>query len=241
MDRIASQDRPDLYPNEIDDYLNRAIQSFIDTRYETDNQKKSGFETNQARIDELKNLHIKSPMVQPVLTPIDHGNGIYEIQLGTLIYRYLFLTKCQLKIVNNNCSKTIDHKSWQIDDVKTTFSDPSYKWSRVHANFGKSTSTSTDNKDFGSIYLDTTDKNGIQQFTISEAYVNYIKYPNRVCLGTYKHIDDTSGNPTTTISHCDIDSFFHDKIIDIAEYLIHKDIKDEFGYKSSQYEITKDL
>jgi hypothetical protein len=111
VDRIASQDRPDLYPNEIDDYLNRAIQHFIDTRYETDNQKRFGFETNQVRIDELRNLHIKAPMVQPVIIPIDHGNGIYEIQLGTLAERYLFLTKCELTIVKGNCYKTIDHKN----------------------------------------------------------------------------------------------------------------------------------
>jgi hypothetical protein len=153
----------------------------------------------------------------------------------------LFLTKCELTIVKGNCYKTIDHKNWQIDDRKTKLTDPSYKWSRVHANFGKSTSASTDNKDFGSIYLDTKDKDGIQQFTVSEAYVNYIKYPNRVCLGTYKHIDDTSASVLTDVSHCDIDSFFHDKIINIAEYFIHQDIKDQFGYKTSQYEITKDL
>jgi hypothetical protein len=41
------------------------------------------------------------------------------------------------------------------------------------------------------------------------------------------------------VTHCDIDDFFHDKIIDIAEYFINKDLEDQFGYKTSQYEITK--
>jgi hypothetical protein len=126
VDKIESQDRPDLYPNEIDDYLNRAISYFVEDTYKPDPRKKEGFETNQKKIEELRNLHIKSPMVQPVMIPIDHGNGIYEIMLGGLAYRYFLLTSCRITIVNNNCSKTVDHKNWQIDDKKTSLTDPSF-------------------------------------------------------------------------------------------------------------------
>lgn len=127
IDKIASQDRPDLYPNEKDDYLNRSINEFVSERYIVNSKSGSGFETNQKMIDSLRNLHIKSPVPQAVLTPTDLGNGMYELQLSNLTYRYLFLTSAEITITNSsNCTKVIDHKNWQIDDTKTLFTEPSY-------------------------------------------------------------------------------------------------------------------
>lgn len=241
LDRVASQDRPDFYPNEIDNYLNRAILDFVKERYGTDNKKKVGFEVNQERISNLMNLHIKSPIPQAALTPINHSNGIYEIQLANLDYRYLFLTAAKVIIAKDGCTKTIDHKSWQIDDRKTVYSDPSFEWGRVLVNFGKSSnSTPSTNEDIPSIYFDTNNKKGIQQFTINSVNINYIKYPDRVCIGTYKHIDDKSGAPLTTLTNCDLDDAFHDEIVNIAVRFAHRDIQDQFGYQSSQVQTELD-
>ena len=91
LDRVASQDRPDMYPNEKDNYLNRAIAEFVKDRYGfVESQRKLGFETDQERISNLTNLHIKSPVLQPALTPIDLGNGQYELRLSSLLHRYMF-------------------------------------------------------------------------------------------------------------------------------------------------------
>jgi hypothetical protein len=118
VDRVASQDRPDILPPEKDDYLNRAINIFVKDRYGFDNPKKEGFETSQERISSLMNLHIKSPELQTGLTPINLGNGLYEIRLSSLSYRYLFLTSAKVMIRKGQCVKTIDHTMWQIDDKK---------------------------------------------------------------------------------------------------------------------------
>jgi hypothetical protein len=240
VDRLSSQDRPDLLPEEKDSYLNKAIVRFTLDRYGMDNPKKSGFETSQERIGNLMNLHIKSPELQPELAPIDLGNGRYEIRLNNLDYRYLFLTAAKVKIRKDDCVKTIDHTQWQIDDRKTTFSDASFIWSRVLANFGKSTATPTINEEIPSLYFDTTDKTGVQVYTIDGVCLSYVKYPDRVCLGTYKHIDDKGPDPLTPITHCDIESIHHDEIIRIAAKLAFKDIQDQFGYQTSQVEINLD-
>jgi hypothetical protein len=241
LDRVASQDRPDLYPNEKDNYLNRAIVEFAKTRYGFDeNKQKHGFETDQERISNLTNLHIKSPMVQPALTPLDLGNGIYELRLSALAYRYFVLTSAEIKIRKNGCEKSLRHTAWQIDDKKTVLSDPSYDWGRVHANWGKSTNATSGNQYLGSIYFDTTDKRGVQQFEILSACINYLKYPNRVCIGGYKHIDDTSGAPTTPVTQCDIDDIFHDEIVNIAVSMAYKDIQDQFGYQTSERRVESD-
>lgn len=230
VDRVASQDRPDFYPNEIDNYLNRAIEVFVKDRYGLNNRK-DGFETNQERISNLMTLHIKCPGPQPPLRPTEISNGIYELSLSLLRYRYLFLTSAKLVIEQDDCEKTIDYTAWQIDDSKNLYNEPSFVWSRVHANFGRSTAASTSNIDLPSIYFDTLDKTGEKKFNIKHVYVNYIKRPDRVCLGTYKHIDDLSPSAVTTITHCDIDDSFHQEIVNIAVTLAEADVRDAQAFQ----------
>lgn len=122
-DRIASNDRPDFNPAEIDEFLNLATINFIKLRYGVDriNASKLGFEKNQKSIEELATLHIKSPEIQPEIYPIPNAynqQGLYEFKLNDLgnningqYFRYLFLTKLELKIKKGNCIKTIDVKN----------------------------------------------------------------------------------------------------------------------------------
>jgi hypothetical protein len=74
-----------------------------------------------------------------------------------------------------------------------------------------------------SLYLDTTDSSGTQQFTASAACISYIKYPNRVFIGGYNHIDKHSVSAGTQIQ-CDIDEGFHQDIVQMAIQLALKDI-----------------
>jgi hypothetical protein len=240
LDRVASQDRPDFYDNEKDAYLNRAIDAWVGDRYNFNQQTKKGFETDQMRISNLMTLHIEYPLQQP-LVPLYHGNGRYELQLRDLSFPYWFLTSARVLIEKDDCSKSIDHKNWQIDDRKNTFNEPNFDWGRVHANFGKSTLNSDVNADLYSLYFDTTDYKDDPQFTIKNVRLSYIKQPNRVCLGTYIHIDDKTTVPpnNSSVVHCDIHESFHDEIVDEAVKFAFKDIQDQFGYQSSQ-QITND-
>jgi len=264
LDRVASNDRPDLMPWEIDEYLNKAILAFIKSRYSMNDQIRRGFETDQSRIDALASLHIKSPQLQPPVIPTIASPGVYEVRLNTLgsnvsgqYFRYLFMTKLRVKIKKDNCEKTIDATNWQIDDGKTLYNMPSWNWGRVHANYGKSSFVSLpinspnvadsmdytanlitsvpnppgpnlprlNNDELKSVYLDTTNKYGQQEFEIVEVYPSYIKRPNRVFIGGYNHIDMHSTSNSAPI-HCDIDSAYHDEIINMAVEIAALDIQD---------------
>ncbi len=273
LDRVASNDRPDLMPWEIDEYLNKAIFKFIKTRYSYNEVSKLGFETTQKRIDELSSLHIKSPEVQPPIIPLNLGNGRYELNLNLLgnnlngqHYRYLFLTKAFVTIRKGNCVKTIDNYMWQIDDVKTRFNCPSWNWSRVHANFGKSSfitvpdlnpniSDSMDytaniitgsgvnerynNDNLVSLFFDTTNKKGVQEFEIDSVAVSYIKYPNRVFFGGYDHIDLHSTSTSSPI-HSDLSDAFQDEIVRLAVSMCQENIQDMNGVQISNQKIVDD-
>lgn len=261
LDRVASNDRPDFMPWEIDEYLNGAIWKFIKDRYKI-NEGRESFELNQYRMSELSNLHIKSPELQPAVTPLNLGGGRYEVRLNALgnningqYFRYLFLTKAEITIRKTPCpNKKITLDLYQTDDFKTYFNQPDWDWGVIHGMFGKSTfitlpvtpappvttdsqdSTSSiltptagpileryNNDQLQSLYLDTTDANGVSQFDVVNACISYIKYPNRVFIGGYNHIDKQSISTSLPI-HCDIDEGFHQDIVEIAVKLASRDI-----------------
>jgi len=259
LDRVASNDRPDFMPWEIDEYLNNAILLFLKKRYKLDQARKA-FEVDQFRMSELANLHIKSPELQPAITPTDLGNGLYEVRLNDLgnninnqYFRYLFLTKAEITITKGTCTKKIRVNLHQTDDNKTFFSQPSFDWGEILAMFGKSTYNTPaiipapainadsydmtakliddpgltterfNNDQLQSLYLDTNGSDGTQQFTVSSACISYIKYPNRVFIGGYAHIDKHS-TATTAQIQCDIDEGFHQDIVQMAIQLALKDI-----------------
>lgn len=257
LDRVASNDRPDFMPWEIDEYLNNAIWVFLKNRYNLDETRKA-FEVNQYRISELSNLHIKSPELQPAVTPISLGNGRYEVRLNDLgnningqYFRYLFLTSAKATIRKDLCTKKITVNLYQTDDNKTYFNQPDWDWGELLAMFGKSTYPTPpvvspiisddmditanllqnptlpterfDNDQLQSLYLDTTDKYGVQQFEVVDVCISYIKYPNRVFIGGYNHIDKHSTSATAQIQ-CDIDEGFHPDIVKVAVELAANDI-----------------
>lgn len=274
LDRIASNDRPDFMPWEIDEYLNKAIMRFIKTRYGLA-ANKTGFETNQKRIDELASLHIKSPEVQPPITPLPVGNGRWEVRLSSLgnnirgqYFRYLFLTAAEVVIKKGECTKKIRHTAWQTDDRKLSQTEPSWKWNRILANFGRSSfiTLPTDNPnitdkqydtaklitndgnplerfnndELKSLFFDTTDVNGVEQYTIDSVHISYIKYPNRVYFGGYDHIDLHSVTGNEQI-HCDIDEAFHPEIVRMAVQYAQQDIQDQLGEQMSAKKIIEDF
>lgn len=273
LDRVASNDRPDLMPWEIDEYLNKAILKFVKLRYNYNDSIKSGFETNQERIEELSSLHIKSPELQPAIIPTYLGNGRYEFRLNDLgnningqYFRYLFLTKAIITVQKNNCTKKLDLIAWQIDDKKTAFNASSWNWNRVLGNFGKSlfptppTSNATigDTMDYTanlitgsgtterynndmlkSLYVDATNKYNEIEFDVVDAQISYIKFPNRVFIGGYNHIDKHSPSNSPQV-HCDLDDSFHDEIVRLAVGLAQEDLQDQLGVQISNKKILDD-
>lgn len=149
-DAIDGMSRADFETWEIDEYLNKAIWIFLKQRFGYDPTVKKGFETDQNRIAQLSTLHIKSPEVQPAITPIDLGNGIYELRLNALgrnidgqYFRHLFLTDGYITAKKDNCTKTIPLTRSRTGSLETQYNDASWLWRRVLVNFGRSTFDNT--------------------------------------------------------------------------------------------------
>lgn len=232
--KIDSNDRPDLLPAEIDAYLNKAIWLFVKSRYGS-TQPLRGFETDQLRISNLASLHVKSPELQPVITPSSLNNGIYEVKLTTptLSYNYLALTRARVNMGKDGCTSSNELiKVVETDDRSDIrFIKPSYTWKRINARFGKS----SDGSNNQSLYLDTGN-----DFTISGVYVDYLKYPNTVFLGGYDRTSIGLGS-STTATECDIDSAFHPEIVSLAVQELTKDLRDPQAYQIIKDKTTSEF
>lgn len=277
-DRIDSNDRPNFQPVEVDGFLNQAIDIFVKTRYNFDKfvpQGKTGqeigFETNQFRIDELASLHIKSPEVQPEITPANVVNDIYEFRLNDLgnningqYFRYMFATKIVLKVIKDKCIKYIDGYNWQIDDKKNHFNDPSYVWSRAHCNFGKSSTvipsqvnTNLMTPDYALIL--STSSNATQTNRNDLLKSVYIDTKNRKGISEYEVLGARIsyikrpnrvcfGNYThidrhapAIAVHCDIDDAFHREILNIAVKLSSQSVQDPGSSSYSDNMVKEDF
>jgi hypothetical protein len=145
-DRVDSGDKVDFEPWEIDSFINNAQWWFLKDRYSIEPVRKKGFETDQIRISQLDTLHVKSPHLQPGLTPTLIQDGVYEVRLNDLgdningqYFRYLFLTDGYIQAEKNACTKFISMDYLQSDDSLTTYTEADWTWRRVNYSFGKST------------------------------------------------------------------------------------------------------
>lgn len=276
-DRVASNDRSDFQPWEKDAFLNQAIDIFVKRRYNFDkfaDQGRTGqtigFETNQFRIDELASLHIKSPEVQPEITPVAVNDNIYEFRINDLgnnisgqFFRYMFATKIILKIKKDNCIKYIDAYNWQIDDRKTWFNASSWLWNRALCNFGKSSvaipsvaNTNLMSPDYainlstGTGVTQTNRNDELKSFYIDTR--NRLNQPEFEVLGArvsyikrpnrvcFGDYQYIDNHVTNVPIHCDIDDAFHREIVNIAVTLAVGAVQDQVAYQMNDKNVKED-
>jgi hypothetical protein len=203
IDKVDSFSKADFSPAEIDWLLNEAIMVIVKQRYGITNSKRSGFESSQKRIDDLKSLQIKFPL-QPGITPTPLASNLFEVSLDDLIYEYWFLTRATVDVVKPNCVEKASLKLIQHDDLNFALNDPFNKSddTEVLYNFGRGSSGTSD-----SIYLypDST-------YPLGQVFIEYIKKPAKVSLGGYTYLDGT----LTTQQDCDLSEHLHNEIVDVA-------------------------
>tara|TARA_R110000851_G_scaffold314192_2_gene476137 strand:+ start:55 stop:810 length:756 start_codon:yes stop_codon:yes gene_type:complete len=192
IDKVDSLDSDNFIPAELDWILNEAQEIFIKQRYGLNNSKKLGFEEIQKRTDDLRNLVIKSPTtLQPGVVPVQlSGGNTYEVKLSDLEFDYMFLIRGFVKLTKGTCTKMAKLVQQQHDDFneleisEDPFQTSSFDWGVIPILFGR-TDTVADDK--GSIYL-YSEENVVP----NEAYIEYIKWPNRLTIGGYNYIDGTA-------------------------------------------------
>lgn len=143
------------------------------------NQKQKGFEQSQKRVDDLGTLVIKFPIQQGII-PSTVSTGIYEVPTSSLLYSYLYLLDGWVEAeVKENCIKKVPLRFTQHDDYLSALKDPFYSSHEefIPYNIGRSSSLVGE-----SLYIYST-------LPISSVFLEYIKTPSKVSLGTYTYID----------------------------------------------------
>lgn len=204
MDRVDTMSSTDFNAAEIDWLINEAQLVYINNRINPA-KKARGFEGDQKRIDDLSTLVIKYP-IQPGITPTLLDAEIYEVDLADLSYPYLHLISAFTNVdLGNDCIKSTPLKFIQHDDYREALRDPfnSPSLDFIPYNFGRSTAGNS-----SAIFIYTSNLSG----TLDKVFVEYIKRPVKVSLGTYQYIDGIT-YPTTD---CELPEHTHSEIVDLA-------------------------
>ncbi len=188
-DKVDTLTKEDFNAAEVDWLLNEAQELLLRRRMGQNNAKVQGFEGIQKRIDDLKTLHVKFPVQIGLVPTLDQG--VYEIDLTNLTHTYYFLTRGYADVKDGVCTTTAEVKLTQNDDLSEVLKDPFNKPDdfNIPGNFGQASIGA--NKE-GSLYLYPGTN------TVEKVYLEYIRKPRKISLGTYTYIDNTVLIPQTS-------------------------------------------
>lgn len=193
--KLDSNSNMDLTSAMIDMTINQVSRNYINYFFNSDGTlKRVGLEGTQYNIDEIANLVISKPE-QPSLTPIDRGEGIYEVPFSYLTYKYFHLLRAS---TNTDCgvvSVDILPHSKLSQSLNDYYRKPKKAWRRALAKIAKSS-----NGDGISLYVYT---NG--DFVIDTIDIEYIKEPKDVFFGGYDSIETVYGKEGYTASDDPVD------------------------------------
>lgn len=199
LDKLDSQNYPDILPEEIDFLLNNAQDRFVKQRYGRNNPKREGFEETQKRTEDLKTL-IKSAHITPNVYSIDNISNSARFYTLPIDHRYIVQEQVDVTYLDCN-SNPITNKLLvrpiQHNDYDKILNDPfnrpnTTKVLRLMAE--------------GKVELITA-----SGYTLGTYYLRYIKKPDRM--------DITIG---TT---CELPEDVHQEIVDGAVALALENIE----------------
>jgi hypothetical protein len=201
LNKIDSQTFTDVSPNIIDENLNKSQLTVIRNKLSNN----LGLEYNRAIMTDLAPITIINEMVTPV------GN---KIDLSDLNHECLRYIRGYVVGESGNCTKRIPIFDRKLDNrsLLSRYQKSSFLWNRAVGYFSED-------------YLIIEDAD----FNLEEAYIDYLKYPSKVCLGTYVGIDN---NPTTTSNFDFKDEMIYEiiyhTIFELASNLQYPDSKMKF-------------
>jgi hypothetical protein len=216
IDKIDSLDVDSFNDVEKDWLLNYTIDVFVKQRYGLTNNKQYGFEASQKRIDDLRTLHKKEYEIITTLFKPD----LYEAKLDQITNPltsqitddYWFSTRLRADIRKGDCIKNVGITQVQTDDLnnalKYKFYAPNFNWGKVLGTFNLSSDASD-----SSIFLYTKD------FEVVTLYIDYIKRPNKVWIGTYDTLDGSLSTGVDAPVDCDLPDSTHEEITTLASSL----------------------
>lgn len=201
LNKVDSQQRPNLLIPEIDWAINEAIGIFVKIVAQPRVFSHLGFEVNQRTIDDIRTLVVNNDC-----TPVTDN-------LAILPNEYQHFLKGEVEISNSCGVKKARIYIMQHDDMfeETSFTKSSYEWGEVNAIF---------TEDGLFLHTDNT-------FIITQACLSYIKkhpYVHNAANfknGTYSL---PSGTVLTGTQNIILPDHTHSEIVDIAVAIISGDI-----------------
>ena len=121
VDKINSLQADTLLSQEIDIELNKAVSRYINTRYSRNNTYRKGFEENQKRIDDLRNL-VKE--FEGSATFKEQLNDNIWVDTFSLPFDYMYLVSQQSRVITRKNCKRI---SFNISSVNNEALKPYFK------------------------------------------------------------------------------------------------------------------
>lgn len=217
LNKLDSTTFTDVAPNDIDEALNKAQLTIVRSKLSA----QKGLEFNRAITTDLAPILIKNDSITPVAL-----TGVYEIRLYPTYSQYQVLQyiRGEITATKNNCTKTISIFDRDYDDKsyirQAAQQKSSFLWERSIGYFGKTTESNIDGM---SLFLDGDD------FVVTTASIDYLKYPRVVCVGGY---DDIDGTPLTASEFEFQDNMIYEiiyyAIFEIASNLQYQDAKMKF-------------
>jgi hypothetical protein len=219
-----------FFDGEIDVYLNRAINQFINDRLEpTSNSLQLGFEQSIKRIDDLRTLLVSNYTVDTEIPSINVTieNFFTDRAEYPDNFRHLISVRFKVQYSRSGVSFTLEdspQKRTIVGEVDTDYKEEVVKGKYYQQDDIYQSLLSPFNR---TSYKDPSfvvDDTGISAFTdntfiVDKVYLTYLKEPATVLLDR-----DTPGNNV----NCDLAEHTHGEIVSIATKKILGDI-DKFG------------
>ena len=197
LDKSAALELPAYEPEEIDLWLNNAIETYVKTRYSGTNPKNQSFEETQKRIDDLRTL-VESVTVSSVSgTASDYPNG-YRWDLPAS--GYWFTLSEEANIVVGSTETRVGVTECTIDEYRQKVDDP-YSEHKLHYNTAKPLRIFNNN----SVEL-ISDGN----YTVDDYHLTYLKAPE---------VGDISG------TDCDLPEHTHNEVVKVAVNMMLENIE----------------
>lgn len=183
--------------------LNEAQIKLVKTKLNPNNTLSQGFESMKKRYEDLQVLIEPQHKHKLSLTKVDNKLNKYEADLTKLNPKYMFYLDGYALASKNNCQNRVLYINKDLAkhaDIAVLLSNSNYKPSFEYQEIP---CTLTSNK--LEVYSDGT-------FTISEIFLSYIRYPQKIDIEGYIDLD---GNESIN-QDCELADYLQDELVNLA-------------------------
>lgn len=209
LDKSNALEYPNFLPEEIDFWLNKAIKTFVKTRYSGWNVKKKGFEESQKRIDDLRTLVCEDQLVPVIDT--DNTSYLdditaYRVDLTTTTNPYWFCLGEEVAIRYTDCNNVSRERRQFV--IETTLNSYAREIANPFSEYRLEGGRAKPLRLFIGNYVELiTDGNYVPILY----YINYLRRPVDVSI--------------TTPTDCDLHEETHDEIVSLAVNMVLENIE----------------